>query len=216
MQTINVWIEQKALDKLHDKTPAAVIVQNTFSLDSMLINTDPILCELRPILPVEVPSEKPKQLLLKIHGLDNFSEKEKAIVDEAKRIYEIVVNSPLYWRKVKAAWPKVTEKNGLSYSEFYDLVMSGDCKFTEADGTTDVKLVMYYNRFSKVVGYVLGDSFNIYINRKFFAGPLRIASNLNHESLHSLGFSHYGRHSTSVPYMVGNTLFEETWRELTA
>ncbi len=107
------------------------------------------------------------------------------------------------------------EANGHDYELFKELMLSGDCNFTEADGETNILLIMYNRPWSKVVGYVYSNQSNlIHINRKYFGNPLKIASNLNHEALHLMGFSHYGTHSTSVPYLIGNKLFQDTWKQI--
>lgn len=223
MEKINVWIDKAAFNALKSDEPKAVIVQNRLDLELTLAPAAPnnamIHCELMSLTPIryEDPLEPigHKKLVLNVESRKNFTDNENQIIDEATRIYNIVVNHPLYWKKIKDNWSKVTEANGHTFESFKELFLSGDCNFTEADGETNVQIIMYNKRWSKVVGYVYSNQSNlIHINRKYFSNALGIASNLNHEALHLMGFSHYGTHSTSIPYLIGNTLFQDTWKQI--
>lgn len=211
---MQVFINVRDFERLKEPEFITALVQNYYNIDSPMFkaSAEMLACSLEPIK-IYKP-EASGFMQLKIHGTQNFSAEEKAKIDEAKRIFDIVVNSSLYHNKIKDSWHILTETKGYDYNSFMQLYLSGDCNFTGADNTMDLNLIMYYNRFSKVVGYVMGDNFNVWLNRKFFISPLKIASNLNHEGLHNLGFSHYGKKSSSIPYMVGNKLFEETWKEI--
>lgn len=215
MKKLNVWLEKEAIELLENAEPSAAVVQNCHDIEVPFARPSASLVAAELVIyePVNAPVAS-KKLVLDIESAKGFSDKERAKIDEAKRIYEIVVNSPLYWEKIEKSWHLLTETKNFSFEEFKILMLSGDCKFSDADGETDIALVMYHRKWSKVVGYVMGDSNMIHINRKYFSSPLSIASNLNHEALHLLGFSHYGTKSTSIPYVVGNDLFEETWKEL--
>lgn len=218
METINVWIDKGAFEALKSDEPYGAVIQNR--LDLSIPFTKPrenmISCELVVMASLKKPEPLgDKRLILDIEDMKNFTSRDRAKVEEAKKIYNIVVNHPLYWEKIKKNWEKITEKKGYSLDQFRKMYMAGDCNFTEADNETDVKLIMYNNIFSKVVGYVYSNQDNlIHINKKYFSSPLKIASNLNHEALHLLGFNHYGVKATSIPYFIGNKLFEETWIEL--
>lgn len=156
------------------------------------------------VTPVE-PGE-PIKLRVKILDTSGFSKSDLEKIKKAEDIIEVVVNSAAYAFDFLDA--KFTETNGDSNKKILDTLLSGDCQFTDADGTMDLKLIMYYKRYSGVVGYFDGTPFSIFINRKFFSTPLSIASNLLHEYFHMIGYSHYGVFDTSVPYLGGNTIFE--------
>ena len=220
MKKVKVWTSRENFRTLKTDEPANVLVQNRRDLGIIAEPTNKVIeCELTTLQLIDEPLENTsdKRLILDIESRKNFSAKDNAKIDEAKRIYEIVMNHPYYWQLVRENWHKMTEKRGFTFEKFKALVLAGDCKFTEADGETDVQLVMYHKPYSNVVGYIITNKDNrIYTNRKFFVTPLRIASNLNHESLHLMGFSHYGTHSTSIPYMAGNTLFQKAWKAIEA
>ena len=67
-----------------------------------------------------------------------------------------------------------------------------------------VPVEMYYDRFSRVVGYRQPPSLTIYTNRKFHAGTYvkDRASNLGHEWLHSVGYGHDFKATKRRPYSV--------------
>lgn len=76
------------------------------------------------------------------------------------------------------------------------------------DNVINVQFVMYYNWFSRVIGYVLDNDRTIYCNRKYYGNPVTFASNCLHEYLHLVGYSHSSaRDFGSVPYRM-NSLFE--------
>lgn len=217
MKKISVWIDKVALEALEKDEPQACVIQNRLDLDVLFSKPQDnmIACELMTF--AYLKKEEPigdRRLEINITEIENFTDADLQKIDEAKRIYNIVVNHPLYWKYIREAWANLTETKGYTYERFKKEYLSGDCKFTDADNSTDLQLVMYYKRWSKVVGYVLGDSNTIYINRKYFINPLNIASNLNHEALHLMGFSHYGNKSTSIPYKIGNDIFEKTWKDI--
>lgn len=218
MQKINVWIDKVAFEALKNDEPKAVIVQNRLDLNIPFSKPDNNLlaCELITFATLQIPEPlTDKRLVLDIENTTNFNDKDLQKIDEAKRIFNIVVNHPLYWQKIKAAWHKVTETKGHNFVSFKNYFLSGDCNFSQKDGERDLELVMYHKKWSRVVGYVYANRDNIvYINRKYFSSPLGIASNLNHEGLHLMGFSHYGNKSTSIPYLIGNKIFEDTWKQI--
>lgn len=158
-------------------------------------------------LPHELPSTHSGiKLKVKILDTSGFTASDIEKIKKAEEIIFQVVNSDLYRERFLAA--KFTETKGKTNEEILTELLSGDCQFTDADGTMDLKLVMYYKRYSSVVGYFDGTPFSIFINRKFFSTPLSIASNLFHEYAHLVGYTHYGEFETSVPYLAGNTIFE--------
>lgn len=149
---------------------------------------------------------------VKILKTTGFSKSDLNKIKLAEEILNIVINSDTYKNLFLAQ--SFTETNGKTNQEIYDQLISGDCLFTDADDTIDLKLVMYYRRWSKVVGYVNGSPLTIFINRKFFSTPISIASNLLHEYFHLMGFSHNDRWETSLSYLAGNELFEFAAKKL--
>ena len=148
---------------------------------------------------------------VKLHSSKGFKPSEQAMVDKAVSMMDRVLNSELFKKKVLAG--RFTETNGKTNQEIYDIIMSGDCEYSDADGTIDLAAVMYYKRWSGVVGYVTGEDFTVYMNRKFFSTPTSIGSNLLHEATHNMGFSHYEVFETSVPYSM-NRIFEACVKEM--
>ncbi len=158
------------------------------------------------------PTASDVKLKVKILNTSGFTISELEQIAKAEEIIHQVVNSDLYREEFLKA--EFTEKNGKTNQEILNELLSGDCQFTDADGVMDIKLVMYYKRYSSVVGYFDGTPLTIFINRKFFSTPLSIASNLWHEYIHLVGYSHYEVFETSVPYLAGNTIFERVASKL--
>lgn len=165
-----------------------------------------------PSLPQGGSTTSEFKLKVKIIDTSGFSASDLTKIALAQDIIELVVNSIAYREEFLKA--EFTETNGKSNIEILNTILSGDCQFTDADGTMDLKLVMYGKRFSKVVGYTDGTPFTVFINRKFFSTPLSIGSNLFHEYIHLSGWSHHGAFETSVPYLAGNTIFERVAKRL--
>lgn len=132
----------------------------------------------------------------------NGTDQEKATLAKGKDLVLKVVASPLFASKLLAA--SLTETNGLTNAEVLQ-------KITAA--SLEVTLWMYSKWWSKVVGYTYFKTNTIYVNRKFFRGPVAEGSNLLHEMSHILGFAHEFVWETSVPYTL-NRIFEECCVEL--
>lgn len=145
------------------------------------------------------------QVKVKILKTSGFSKADLAKIDAAVCLLDTVLNSQMF--RSEFLKEKLTENKGKTNAEIIDHLLSGDCQFTDADGSIDLKLVMYYKRWSSVVGYFDGTPLTIFINRKFFSSHIDIASNLLHEYFHLMGYSHYKAFQTSVPY-TANRVFE--------
>lgn len=97
-----------------------------------------------------------------------------------------------------------TETNDLRNDQIYDLFCS---KIVEID--VEMYLGSWWtNHVSKTIGYE-DEPGKVYCNRYFVKTAYMIGDNLIHEGLgHSMGFSHYGVKSTSVPYIL-NAIYEK-------
>lgn len=151
------------------------------------------------------------QVKVNILSTRGFSKADRQRIDQACTLINTVVNSELFAQKFLRS--RMTELNGLTNEQALEVIRSGDCDFTDKDGTIDLKLVLYYKRFSSVIGYTDGTPLTIFINRKFFSTPVSIGSNLLHEACHLMGFSHYKTWESSLPYTI-NRIFEACCREL--
>lgn len=151
------------------------------------------------------------QVKVNVLSTKGFTKSDRQKIDQACALINTVVNSELFAQKFLRA--RMTELNGLTNEQALEQIRSGDCLFSDKDGTIDLKLVLYYKRWSRVVGYTNGTPMTIWINRKFFSTPVSIGSNLLHEACHLIGFSHYKSWETSLPYTM-NRLFEACCREL--
>jgi len=124
----------------------------------------------------------------------------KALYDEAEKVkigaenVTKVVATECF--KVQTLGAKFTETNNLTNQQIYDLVST-------AQVTIDVEMYMgswYANHISKTVGYE-DEPGKVYMNRYFVYTSYNMGSTLLHEAMgHSLGFTHNGVKSTSVPY----------------
>jgi hypothetical protein len=73
-------------------------------------------------------------------------------------------------------------------------------------GEMNYYLKLYYNPFSRVIGYTSGETNLIHINWRFFKNyqPSNVAANLAHEWVHKLGFDHASaKEHDSAPYAIG-------------
>jgi hypothetical protein len=153
----------------------------------------------------------PPPITIDSDSLEGFTVPELEVVSQAEALLAKVMDSDSFRDKVLAA--DFTETNGMTNQEIYDCLLEGNHYFCQPSGTIRLNLVMYMEPHSRVIGYTYLESITTYINRKFFATPVSIASNLIHEYSHILGFTHRGNWSTSIPYTL-NRIFEACCAEL--
>lgn len=132
----------------------------------------------------------------------NGSTHEKDTIANARSLLETVVGSDIFRQKFLAA----------TLTETLNLTNSGVLQSLDS-AVVSITVWMYYRWWTKVIGYTYFKTNTIYVNRKFFGGPVSVASNLGHEICHILGFPHDKVWATSVPYTF-NRIFEETVLEL--
>lgn len=102
----------------------------------------------------------------------------------------------------------------LTNAQVFERIMAADQKNPlDEKGVADIQVVMYYGRFSRVVGYTYFSETRIWVNRKFWGAPKYVCSNLMHEYTHQLGFPHGGVWASSIPYTM-NKIVEKLWDEL--
>jgi hypothetical protein len=144
------------------------------------------------------------ELDIEIHGLDNYTGKQKEKMLEACTKGKKVLNSQQFKDRILAA--KLTETNGLSNLQIYNLICSGKDLYNESeDRDIDVFSTMYTKNFSSTVGFTYPNTWKTWINSKFFNRFYiwEIFGNVIHEALHNFGFGHLKAHATSVPYVIG-------------
>jgi hypothetical protein len=149
---------------------------------------------------------------IEITNIEQIPEWDRSRLKFGQEAANIILASPRF--KEELLKSKMTETNGMTSQQVYDCIMKAD-QLHPADklGVLDIQAIMYYARWSGVVGYTYFNELKIWINRKFFGSPKYIQSNLIHESIHQLGFGHGGIFSTSVPYTM-NRISEKLYDEL--
>jgi hypothetical protein len=137
----------------------------------------------------------------------NFSPKNKKKVHKAAGLIQRVVMSQDFKEAILDA--RFTDTMGLSNLEIYEKIMRGSEKLSpKEDYEMDVVLETFYAD-AVTVGYTMTGSQKVFMNRKFLHRftPAEVTSNIMHEWLHKLGFSHEVEDSParrdSVPYSVG-------------
>lgn len=101
------------------------------------------------------------------------------------------------------------DNGGKTNEEVYQSVLEASERLQPAkNNTMDMEVELYYEN-NNVVGYTNGGTTRIWVNTKYFNtnAVTGVASNLVHEWLHKLGYTHAYLYSTSrdysVPYAVG-------------
>lgn len=144
----------------------------------------------------------------------NFKRHEIKKYKKGLELLELVINSKDFKDEILRA--KFTETQGMTNRQVYDYIMSGrNLYFTEVDKEIEIHVSMYYS-FRRVIGYTKPSTWWTYLNRRMFRRMSAddIAGNAIHEYCHNLGFSHYKRKRTSVPYQVGNIVSRIGYRVL--
>ena len=141
-----------------------------------------------------------------IHGLENFSDKEKKKFMKAIALGTKVLNS-LEFKNLVSQY-EYEENKGLTGLQIWQMICTGkDLYNSDKDHDIDVFVTMYHNFWTGTIGYTYPNTFKTWINRKFFQdfNEAQILGNVMHEALHNFGFSHKDmeKRYDSVPYKVG-------------
>jgi len=159
-----------------------------------------------------VPTEANfSSMKIEIHGLDNFTDKEKEKFMSAMMLGELVLNS---WDfRMKMVSTTFTENNNMTGKQIWELICTGQDLFnTKEDHDIDVFVTMYDNFWTGTIGYTFPNTFKTWFNNKFFRkfDEAEILGNVIHEAMHNIGFGHndYENRMTSVPYKVGHIATE--------
>ncbi len=141
--------------------------------------------------------------LVTIKKFTNFRESEKKKIFKAKDALNKMVMGDCFEKFMLKQ--DLRKTNGLTNKQVVDHIRSSH---------TDIELIMYYKRWSKVHGYTYPNVKKIWFNRKYHSGTTYKdeASNFFHELLHKYGYGHaYKAHRDrplSVPY-TGNKVVKE-------
>lgn len=134
--------------------------------------------------------------MINIGTITGATDAEKIMITEGVKLANRMLTTACYKQWILAA--SYTEDNGLSDAEILDLVTTKP---------THIDIEMYTgdwwaNHKAKTVGYE-NDPFDnvVHMNRYFVNSAYMVGDNVIHEDRgHSLGFHHFGNHSTSEPY----------------
>lgn len=155
-----------------------------------------------------------KRWTVKENVLLGFTPEEMEKHRVSQRLLESVVNSWEFRQELLAL--ELTSTAYMSNLQIYTLIMSGsEVLSPEVDNEADISIHAYF-RIGTVIGYTYPSSEKTFVNLKFFRkfDYSSVASNLFHEWLHKLGFSHKSaKEKTSVPYALG-TLIETLVKHL--
>lgn len=158
--------------------------------------------------PLVVPQDATfKGIEIEVHGLENFSKREKKKMLEAVRIGEIVLNSAEF--KTKVCSFEFAENRGMSGLDIWRLICTGkDLYNSKEDNDIDMFTTMYHSFWTSTVGYTYPNTWKTWINRKYYANfsPAEVLGNVIHEAMHNFGFDHLDSRTMndSVPYKIGN------------
>jgi hypothetical protein len=151
-------------------------------------------------------------LTVKPESILKFSKAGKDKLEASFELIEKVVNSEEFKERFINFLNKEGERSfksnkGLTNEEIYEQFMAGrELLLPDSVGEMNFYLKLYNKRFSNVLGWTDRKSHTIHINNKFFKNfkPHQVASNLVHEWLHKLGYSHTtAKEHDSVPYGIG-------------
>lgn len=149
---------------------------------------------------------------IRVDGVSGLSSSQKGTLDRAIYGLNTIFAHPRFKEEILSR--TFSETNGHNSYGVWETIEKGDqLNLGDQLGIIDLKVVMYNSWFSRVIGYTYLESLTVWVNEKFFYGPKSVGSNLAHEAMHQLGFTHNGAWSTSVPYQM-NEIIEKLWREL--
>lgn len=139
----------------------------------------------------------------------NYTPNQKLKLHLAGESIEKVFNSPEFRSSFLST--RFTSNKGMSNEDILEtLLKAAERPGGVENGTMDLMVTMYSNRFSRVVGYTTFDSPFVFTNSKFHNdyNSCQIAGNLSHEWSHKMGFTHESAaESSSIPYALGELVF---------
>jgi hypothetical protein len=107
------------------------------------------------------------------------------------------------------------DNKGLTNDQIYKKILEGAEELQpKKNNTMDIEVELYYNFWTRTIGYTYPNTKRIWMNTKFFNRytPVEVSDNLVHEWLHKLGFEHAQAYSRrrdfSVPYAIGYLIEE--------
>lgn len=141
----------------------------------------------------------------------NFEQEDK-ILEASELIKKVVASEQFKDAVINHTYNGVktfVDNQGLNNTQIYNKFLQGAEKLTPArNNAMDVEVELYYEN-TNTIGYTYPNTKRIWMNTKYFNSytSTQVASNLTHEWLHKLGFTHANTYSSSrsysVPYAVG-------------
>jgi len=189
-------MNETALDEMQTSRSIHPLIANELVKFLDRVST-PIARDIAPAFPVVVA------------GKIDCNDDEVALVDAAYARLRTVLSSRQFKDAVVAA--SFTETNDLTPDAIYDLSVGKSpiaVDFTMFTGS------FKQNHIWHTMGYEDARYPTVcFANRHFIQDPSTCASLILHETMHILGFTHYGRKDTSVPYTM-NRIFESVSAQL--
>mgnify|MGYP001309311561 FL=1 len=166
-----------------------------------------------PIPPAPTPIPMPGKVPLVVCKESSwFNDFDKQVLKDAVAGLNHIFSTKQFQTELMSR--TYTEDFGEGGAGIWKRMVAGDQLSPEDDlGELDFKIVMYNSPWSRVVGYTYLESIVINVNRKFFATPSSVASNIAHELMHTLGYTHDDGFDDSVPYQM-NEIIDVLWEQL--
>lgn len=140
--------------------------------------------------------------------LDNFNAQQEDKIFEAKELIKKVVASEEFKDAIlnhKYKGKKTfVDNGGKSNAEIYIAILQGtETLRPEIDNEMDLDLEIF-SRPDDTVGYTYANDIRVWMNSKFLNrnSAAKVTTNMMHEWLHKLGFTHSQQSTASRPYSV--------------
>lgn len=137
---------------------------------------------------------------------------EDKVLDAAELIRKVVASDEFKNKVVNYNYngkKQFADNGGLSNAQIYQRILEGSEKLRPGkNNAMDITVETYYTS-ANVIGYTLPSANKIWMNTKYLNNftPVQVSSNMVHEWLHKLGFTHdfqsTAKRPYSVPYAVG-------------
>ncbi len=140
--------------------------------------------------------------------LDNFdSGQEDKVLQAADLIKKVVATEEFKLAILNHSYKgkkMFVDNGGLSNAEIYKKILEGSEKLRPGtDNEMDLDLEVF-RRNDDTVGYTFPNVIKVWMNAKFLNkhAPYKVTTNMMHEWLHKLGFTHSRNRTPSRPYTV--------------
>ncbi len=152
-----------------------------------------------------------KKVTIKLDEIRGASKSDLNFLAACSVMLDAAINTKQFYSMVCDPKIKLDHDKGLTKEQIFNKIVSGATELEpDEDNEMNIRIVIYYSGWSRVIGYTLPNSPWQWFNRKFMWGSpssyRTVCANMLHEYCHRCGFEHESRGYSqfNIPYFYGN------------